>query len=137
VFLVLLTSGTVGADDPKDEVAKLSKAYNAAIKARDVKALTKLFDDDGRFITDDGRLVDKKGYIAEFVHDKTYDSTASEEVTVRVVGNVVIETGTWTATGMKEGKPFRKQNRYMTVWVKKGDTWVVSAEQASPITTGR
>jgi uncharacterized protein (TIGR02246 family) len=134
---MLLTIGPVRAGDAKDEIAKLSKEYDAAIKARDVKALGKLFDDDGRFVTDDGRVLDKKGYIADYVNEKTYESSASEGVSIRVLGDMAIETGTWTGTGRQAGKPFRKHNRYITVWVKKDGTWVVTAEQITPITSSR
>ena len=137
LLMMHLTVGTVCAGDAKDKIVKLSKEYDAAIKARDVKALGKLLDDEGQFIAEDGKVFDKKGQIASYVDDKSYDSSASEGITVRVVGNTAIETGTWTATGKKDGKEFRKQNRYTCIWVKKGDTWVVISEQATPITSGK
>jgi ketosteroid isomerase-like protein len=117
----------------KDEVTKQLEAYDAALKDRDENKLGQLFDDDGRFINDEGRALDKKGYIADFVKDKTYESASSTDVTTRVVGNMVIQTGIWTAKGTKQGKAFQKKVRYTTVWIKKGDTWVVTAEQSTPI----
>ena len=38
---------------------------------------------------------------------------------------------------MKKGKALQKKVRYMTVWVKRGDTWVVAAEQSTPIAGDR
>ncbi len=137
LLMMHLTIGTLRAGDAKDEIAKLSKEYDAAIKARDVKALGKLLDAEGQFIDEDGKVLDKKGQIASIVDDNPYDSAVSEGVTIRVVGNTAIETGTWIGTGKKDGKAFRKQNRYTCIWEKKGDTWVVIAEQATPITSGK
>jgi len=140
LLVLLLTVAVRAADGPKDEVTKLSQAYDAAIKDRDEKKLGQLLDDDGRYVNDEGRLLDKKGYIADFVKDKTYESSTSTDVTVRMVGGgntTAIQTGTWTAKGTMEGKPFQKKSRFTTVWVKTGDTWVVTAEQSTPITGDR
>jgi ketosteroid isomerase-like protein len=135
-LVMFLTIGAVFADEPKDEIAKLSKAYDLAIKTRDEKALDKLIDDDSRFITDDGRLLDKKGHIAK-ISGRTYETSASEDVTIRIVGDLAIETATWTGKGKMDGNPFQKQNRYTTIWVKKGFAWVVISAQSTPITTNR
>jgi Protein of unknown function (DUF3225). len=136
VFLIaVLAFGSMNANEleMKDEVTKQLEAYDAALKDRDENKLGQLFDDDGRFINDEGRALDKKGYIADFFKDKTYESASSTDVTTRVVGNMVIQTGIWTAKGTKQGKAFQKKVRYTTVWIKKGDTWVVTAEQSTPI----
>ncbi len=125
------------AGDAKDEIARLSNGYNAAIKARDVKALGELLDDDGRFITGDGRVLDKKGYIADYVNETAYESITSDEVTVRLLGDVAIEVGAWTATGTRDGQPLTRHRRYTTIWLKRGDKWVVTAEQRTPIPSGR
>jgi hypothetical protein len=55
------------AQDVKDKdvrkgICKLSKAYDAAVKAGDAKALEKLFDDDAQVILEDGRLLGKRQY---------------------------------------------------------------------------
>ena len=136
LLAMLMAPGAVRADE-KDEVIKRLEAYDAALLDRDEKKLGQLLDDDGRFIDAEGRALDKKGYIAEFVTDKTYESASSTDVTTRVVGNTVIQTAIWTARGTKQGKAFQKKVRYMTVWVKKGDTWVVTAEQSTPIAGDR
>ncbi len=114
-----------------------SRTYNATIKARDVKALGELLDDDGRFIAGDGRVLDKRAYIADYVNETTYESTTSDDVSIRLLGDVAIEVGAWTATGTRDGKPFTKRRRYTTIWLKRGDKWVVTAEQRTPMPSGR
>jgi uncharacterized protein (TIGR02246 family) len=122
------------ADDAKDEVLRLSKAYDAAIKARDAKALDTILDDGGQFITSEGRLLDKRGYIADFTSKEAYDSVTMEENAVRVFGGTAIETGRWSATGTEAGgKPFQRRVRFTTVWVKKGGTWVVTVDHSTAI----
>ena len=136
LLAMLMAPGAVRAD-VKDEVTKQLEAYDAAVKDRDEKKLGQLLDDDGLYINADGRVLDKKGYIADFVTDKTYESASSTDITTRVVGNTVIQTAIWTAKGTKQGKAFQQKVRYMTVWVKKADKWVVIAEQSTPIAGDR
>ena len=140
IFLIaVLAFGSMNANEleMKAEVNKQAEAYDAALKNRDEKKLGELLADDGQFINDAGRALEKKDYIADFVKDKTYESASSTDVTTRVVGNTVIQTAIWTARGTKQGKAFQKKVRYMTVWVKKGGTWVVTAEQSTPIAGDR
>ncbi|MBX9582196.1 MAG: nuclear transport factor 2 family protein [Gemmataceae bacterium] len=122
-------------DDEKAiaEVKKRGDEWDAALKGNDPKAVAKLLDAAGRFITADGRELDKAGFAADDAAQKiVYESVASSETTYRAVGGVVIETGAWTGTGTKDGKPFRQSVRYTTVWVKKNGVWVVTADQATP-----
>lgn len=125
------------AGDAKDEIARLSNGYNAAIQARDVKALGELLDDDGRFITGDGRVLDKRAYIADFVNETNYESTTSDDVSIRLLGDVAIEVGAWTAAGTRDGQPSTKHRRYTTIWHRRGGKWVVTAEQRTPMPGGR
>lgn len=136
VLAILLAVYPAFAGDTKDDVAKLSKEYDAAIKARDKKALDKLFDDGGRFIPSDGRLLDKREYVAALVDEMSYESSTSDNATLQVFGDTVIETGRWIGTGKKDGKPVRHEVRYTCVWAKKAGTWVIVAEQSTPISGG-
>ena len=135
-LLVFMVAGPSPAADPKDEIASLSKAYDAALKARDAKALDKLFDDDGQFVVQpDGRLMGKKDYIAWLTRAQvTYETADSTIGSIRVYGDAAIEAGTWTSIGTEDGKPKTARERYTSVWVKKAGSWVLTSEQVTPIT---
>ena len=133
-LLVFVTAGLGRADDAKDEIIRLSKAYDAAIKARDAQALDKILDDDGQFIHEDGRLVNKRQVIAEYTGKEVYESVTMEEHSVRVLGETAVETGRWSATGKEAGgKPFQQRIRFTVVWIKKGGSWVVTLDHATTI----
>jgi uncharacterized protein (TIGR02246 family) len=118
--------------DIKNEIFKLSKAYDAAVKAGDAKALEKLFDDDAQVILEDGRLLGKKQYIP-FITGIVYESVNLEENSVRVFGDTAVEVGTWTVAGKEGGKPFSVRLRNSTVWVKKGGTWFVTVDHTTKV----
>jgi hypothetical protein len=51
-----------------------------------------------------------------------------------VADTVVVETGTFASSGTEEnGQPFRERLRFIATWVKQGATWVLVAEQTTPI----
>jgi uncharacterized protein (TIGR02246 family) len=134
LLVLFVAAGGLRADDPQHEIATLSKAYDAALKARDTKALGKLFDDDGQFVLPDGRLMDKWSYIARLTRASvTIDTAESTIGSIRVFGDTAIESGTWTATATEEGKPKTARERYTAVWVKKTGTWVLTAEHVTAI----
>jgi ketosteroid isomerase-like protein len=141
VGLILATGWA--ADEPakgipkeiQAELKKAADAYNAAIKDRDEKALDKLVDADGRFVDEKGKVFTKKEWVAELVKQSVvYDSITDTTIAARLIGETAIGTGTWVATGKRDGKPVKDQLRYTVVWVKKGGGWVLNAEQSTPIT---
>ncbi len=133
IGLLIAGAGLLSAaDDARDEILKRSKAYDAAIKAGDAKALDKLLDDDGQFITGRSRFPGKREYIADFV-GRHYESTATETNSVRVFGTTAIEVGTWFSSGKEEGKPFKTRGRASTVWIRESGRWVVTIDHLTTI----
>jgi ketosteroid isomerase-like protein len=115
----LLAACPAWAEDATGEIHRLSLAYDAAIVACDVKALDRLFDDNGQFIGSDSRVFDKKAYLAEYTDPKTtYESARVEDRAIRVLGDTAIETGRFIATGTRDGEPFREHVRFTAVWIK-------------------
>jgi uncharacterized protein (TIGR02246 family) len=131
----LLTASIVPceAQDLTAEVEEVAKQYDAALLKKDADFLDKLFDEEGNFVDEQGKLFDKKQWRAEL--DKVNFATGkSLERSFRRVGDSVIEVGIWEATGTREGKEFTFRNRYCDVWAKKGNRWVITFEQGTPVT---
>lgn len=114
------------------EIDKLSTAYDAAIKAGDAKALDRLYADDGQFIDSDGTIFDKPGQIAHLTK-LHYDSIKRVEHTIRVFGPVAVEVGTWTISFKDGEKAFHSTERNSTIWVKRGNTWVVILDHGTTV----
>jgi uncharacterized protein (TIGR02246 family) len=122
--------------DVKEEITKLQKDYDAAIVARDTKALEKLLDMAGKFVNAHGELLDRRDYIANtLVNTKEKIRTAETEIhSVRVLGNgAAIAIGTWKATGTDNGSALRYNMRVTAVWERRGGAWVLAAEHSTPI----
>jgi ketosteroid isomerase-like protein len=132
-FGVSLASGAYA--DVKDEIVQASKARDTALVARDQAALNKLFDEATLVVDLDGRVHDKGSYIAGMLDKQVRWITAkSVPISVRVVGDTVIDTGTFIGTGTNNAQPFTLRLRYTSVWVRKGDgSWAVTAGQETVI----
>lgn len=134
VLMILFGVPALARADVKTEIENASQAYDAAIRAGDLTAIEKLFDDDGSFIEADGQAYDKRGYLPHFVEERTWETTSSTETKFRILSDtVVIETGLFRGAGQFQGKPFRLALRYMDVWHKKNGHWVIAAETSTPL----
>jgi uncharacterized protein (TIGR02246 family) len=132
VVSIAAIAQAVAQADAKAEIHRLAKALDAAALAHDAQALGKIFDDEGQFISGDGRIFDKQAYVADYTDPKrTFETVKSDIASVRVLGDTAIEIGTWNASGKLGGEAFRWRVRYMSVWLKKGGKWVITAEQAT------
>jgi ketosteroid isomerase-like protein len=128
----LTVSAAYPAQDAKEEVIKVSHAYDAAIVAKDAKFFEKHFDDDGRFIGSDGRVFDKKSYSADYLKPSQVCKTAKgDQAHIRIYGDTAVESGLFVATGTRDGKPFSDRLLYTATWVKKGGVWKLVAEQGT------
>lgn len=132
-LIVTLASGAHA--DVKDEIAQASKARDTALIARDQAALNKLFDDTTLVVDLDGRVHNKDSYIAGMLDKRVHWLTAkSVPISIREVGNTVIDTGTFVGTGTNNAQPFTLRLRYTSVWVHKADgSWAVTAGQETVI----
>lgn len=134
VAVGLLTLGWSPPEGVEAEITRLSRAYDAAVKAQDAGALGRLYDDEGRFVESDGRVFDKAAKIRLICRPAvTHAESASEIESIRLFGDAAVETGVWTSTGTEDGAPKTWRNRYLAVWVKRGETWVIVAEQSTDL----
>ncbi len=131
----LLLAATVAAADPaqdKEELIRVSKAYDAAIIAKDRKFFERHFDDDGRFILSNGTVLDKRAYIADYLKpNEVYRTAKGDQAHIRVYGDTAVESGLFVGTGTRDGQPFSDRVVYTATWVKRGGVWKIVAEQGT------
>ncbi|TWT84546.1 hypothetical protein CA13_60260 [Planctomycetes bacterium CA13] len=129
------TKISLNGDSKSDEeaIAELVKMQDAALAASDRETLDRLIDDEGHFTTEDGKILNKQDYISDCLSHHSdsmqFETSDSVDVTVRVLGDTAIQTGTWIGTGKNDGKPFRIEKRSITIWIRRGSTWVLTEEQ--------
>lgn len=90
----------------------------------DAPALERLMDPDYLQIDTEGATVGKEQVLALF---------RSDEHHVRVYGDTAVVVGRWRAKGENAGRSFDYQARYVSVWVRRDDSWRMFSDQSTPI----
>jgi uncharacterized protein (TIGR02246 family) len=136
----LLLAGTAFADagtpqsDARAAVNKAQDEYFAALLDSDAAKLAKIWTDDytftnsrGMFLSKDDRLQNIQTSATEFKSIKFTDRA------VRFYGDVAIVTGQVALEAKYSGQGGSGDYRYINVWVKRGDSWQMAANQITPI----
>ena len=137
-LLLLIPTAFADAGTPQsDERAAIDKAqaeYRTALLNADVSALAKIWSDDytftnsrGMFLSKDDRLQNIQTSATEF---KSIKFTGRE---VQFYGDVAIVTGQVALEAKYSGQGGSGDYRYINVWVKRGDSWQMAANQITPI----
>jgi ketosteroid isomerase-like protein len=120
--------------DARAEINKAQAAYRTALLDADVSALAKIWSDDytftnsrGMFLSKDDRLQNIQTSATEFKSIKFTDRA------VRFYGDVAIVTGQVALEAKYSGQGGSGDYRYINVWVKRGDSWQMAANQITPI----
>jgi predicted amidohydrolase YtcJ/ketosteroid isomerase-like protein len=122
------------ADKAVEEIGELVKIQDAALAALDRETLNRIFDDSGQFMTEDGKVLNKEDYITDCFSkaddSMVFETSDSYDVSIRVFGDTAIQSQTWIGTGKKDGEPFRIEKRNISIWIRSGSSWMVTAEQS-------
>ena len=116
----------------QSRILALEHAWNQAEELRDLKALDGIFDDAFVYIDFDGSLLAKGSFLAR-VKNAPLVQVITESMTVQIFESTAIVTGTYRSSEMHNGKPLRRQGRFIDTWVFRNRTWVCVAAQATPI----
>ncbi len=118
----------------EQEVLKVNKEYDEAIVRQDAAFYDRILADDYVYTNSDGKLVDKAQEMARVKSgDTKFESGQSDDVKVRVYGNMAVVTGRFTAKGQSKGKEFNETERYTTVYLKRQGRWQIVADQTTRI----
>jgi ketosteroid isomerase-like protein len=114
------------------KIVALENAWSRASKAKDLKVLDQILDDDFISVDADGRLMIKAEILREAqqsgVRQVVISSTAAH-----VHGNTVIVTGLYEKKGVVQAKPFIRRGRFVDTWLQRGGRWVAIASLSTPI----
>jgi ketosteroid isomerase-like protein len=140
-FALLSVLGLVaGAQDTSNaavegKISALEKLWNQAYKSGDTKALASILDDSIVLINDDGSVQTKKEFLPTVKASTAQEQqVAPEFLKVYVHGDVAIATGVLRVKGVEDGKNYTRRERFVDTWLRKGDSWLCIATNATPIT---
>ncbi|MGB8580107.1 MAG: nuclear transport factor 2 family protein [Candidatus Sulfotelmatobacter sp.] len=139
VFLLASVCATAGAQDDSamvtSRIIAMEKAWNQAFKLRDAKAIDGILADDIVLIYDDGSLLTKTDFL-NLIHSakaSEEEQVTPESINVHVQGDVAIATGVFRSQGVKAGKAYTRQDRFVDTWMKKNGNWVCVSASATPV----
>jgi ketosteroid isomerase-like protein len=113
----------------------MENKWSASIPSRDLPVLQTLLAEDYAGVTSKGKVVNKRGLLAEVKKDTdTITSATNGKMDVRVFGNSAVVVGTSKEKGKdKEGKEFDRTYRWVDTWVERNGKWQCVASQAMQV----
>lgn len=128
------TSKKHSAVGGEGELLKANQEYDAALVGGDAAALGRIYGDEFTYTSTGGEVLNKAQQI-ELIRSGALkiESGASEGVEVRLYGSTALVLGYFKAKGRFKGRPFDSTERYISVWVKRGERWQLVAEQGTSV----
>lgn len=138
LILVCSLSSRILAQDnasaAQSKVLALESAWNMAEERGDARALDMIFDNSMIYIDEDGSLLNKAQFLARVKGPGPHiTSLVTETIGVRVYGEMAIVAGSYRAKGVKQGKAFQREGRFIDTWVLKQGSWVCVVAQSTPV----
>jgi ketosteroid isomerase-like protein len=131
-LVLSLGAFAANADRKADEaeLTKLSNAWDAAIVAKQEKAIADNMADDFRIIDGRGNIENKAQFVAGVMDAKlTIDPYTVEDFEIRFYGDVALLSGRTLMTGTYDGAKFTSNYRYIDIYVKRDGAWKIVSVQ--------
>jgi uncharacterized protein (TIGR02246 family) len=113
----------------------IRKLDNERIQAQihaDAAALERIYADDFIGVGPSGTVRTKPQVISDFTSgDLSFQSITTDQVRVRLYGDVAVETGRSTMNGQDKGNAVPHDTRFTRVWVKQQGRWRLVANHYS------
>ncbi|MBI2087820.1 MAG: SgcJ/EcaC family oxidoreductase [Deltaproteobacteria bacterium] len=144
VLVVLLSScatqmggSAAVAPGAKDQVAAATAAWVAAFNSRDPARITALYDPEAAFWGTTAKTISTNpAAIAEYFKDAPKSPNARVSIGeqhIRVYGDVAVNTGYYTFSNVRDGKPVANAARYTFVYKNRGGKWMIIDHHSSRV----
>jgi uncharacterized protein (TIGR02246 family) len=136
IVVMLLALGPVNAlAGPAEDASALIDSWAAAFNSNDVDALVKLYAPDAIFLSSVNPSINEGTAAIREYYAPVRGSGRKVEIGERrmtvLTDAVVVGTGLYEFTGMRDGKPVANPARFTMVIVKRGDNWVIANHHSS------
>ena len=118
---------------PEATLKDIENKWEASFMAHDPAVAKAYLADDYRGVSSKGKVMNKSSLLAEIKNDTDkYTSAKNGNMDVRVFGGqFAVVTGTSAEAGTaKDGKPFKRNFRWMDAWVLRNGSWQCVASQS-------
>jgi uncharacterized protein (TIGR02246 family) len=141
LFVTLLSACATGTRDDgnvgKDQVAAATTAWRAAYDSRDPARITAIYDSDAVLWGTTAKTVaSNPTAIAEYFKDARKRPTATVdfgEQHIRVYGDVVVNTGYYTFSEIRDGQKVSRPARFTMVFRNRDGKWLIVAHHSSRV----
>jgi ketosteroid isomerase-like protein len=135
VSLLSLLARTQGARDTGSKVLALENVWNRAEEKGDIAALDLIFDVSMIYIDEDGNRLTKAQFLNQMAKEAgtTLQWLVTPTMSVHMYGDTAVVVGSYHVKGVKRGKPYQRDGRFIDTWAFKKGAWVCVAAQATPI----
>ena len=118
------------------EVLKATQVLNeASLIKKDRATMERLYADDYMYLHSNGTVTNKSQEIAEYMSsDLKWTAHKSDDMKVRVYGNVAVVTGVSTLTGSAKGYLSGARN-FTELWVRRNGRWQTVGGQSTIVPT--
>jgi ketosteroid isomerase-like protein len=110
----------------------LETRWNEAYRKKDVAVLNRILADDIVIIYGDGTRATKSQDIAN-IGDEQIESSSLDDFQIQVYGDTAVVMSRLTATGVRNGKKFAAQFRYVDIYRKRAGRWQCVVTQSTRI----
>ena len=107
----------------EQELIDLEKRWNDAYRRKDVAVLKSILADDIIIIYGDGTRSTKSEDISNIGLDEQIESSSLDDFQVQVYGDTAVVMSRLTSSGVRHGKVFTAQFRYVDIYRKRAGRW--------------
>jgi ketosteroid isomerase-like protein len=140
--LTIIWPGLAFAQNSKDapEILKIHNGLDQAFVKGDIAFFERVLADDFVYSGPDGKMLNRARNLEEMRSwavkpDLKVLTLTSDNVKVKISGNVALVTGNWTSTNVPadnlNAEPHKDTGRYTGVYEKRGGKWLLIAEHYS------
>jgi ketosteroid isomerase-like protein len=135
-LLSLLSRAQDAAErDAGSKILALESVWNQAEENGNVAALDLIFDNSMIYIGEDGALLTKAQFLNQVAKEAGTELQwlVTPTISVHVYGNTAVVVGSYHVKGVRRGKPYQRDGRFIDTWAFKKGVWVCVVAQATPI----
>ena len=107
----------------EQQLIDLEKKWNEAYRRKDIAVLNRILANDIIIIYGDGTRATKSEDIASIGLDEQIESSTLDDFQVQVYGDTAVVMSRLTSSGVRHGKHFNAQFRYIDVYRKRAGRW--------------